>query len=138
MRQARWSHCPAPGARGEMSTGDAGVDNRSVRRRCRPQRCGIQHRHGTWLVVALESLTLFGGLAVLNNWRPSGNVAWIAVVVGIHFFALARLWTSGSFEITVIAFTADSRDAIALVSGVGSGAVLLTSSLSAIVRRRGQ
>lgn len=100
-----------------------------------------------WVIVAIEAVFLFGGVAVLNQWRPSAIVGWIAFVVGLHFFWLARLWSSGSREISLvaagltalgaagltIAFTTDSPDAVTLISGVGSGVVLLTSSLSGTV-----
>lgn len=100
-----------------------------------------------WVIVAIEVVFLFGGMALLNQWRPSAIVGWIAFVVGLHFFWLARLWSSGSREISLVAagltvlgvagltvaFTTDSRDAVALISGVGSGVVLLAGSLTAAV-----
>jgi hypothetical protein len=103
-----------------------------------------------WLIVVVEVVALFGGLAVLNRWQPSAAVAWVALVVGLHFFLLARLWRSSFTEIAlvataltvlgvvglVVAFTADSADAVALISGVGSGVVLLGNSVSGLVRRR--
>src|SRR5688572_24215847 len=47
-----------------------------------------------WLIVAAEVVALFGGLAVINQVleAPDVSVAWIAVVVGSHFFALAWAW----------------------------------------------
>ncbi len=46
-----------------------------------------------WLVV-LEAGALFGGLAVVNGvlHRTAVSVAWVALVVGVHFFGLARIW----------------------------------------------
>lgn len=99
-----------------------------------------------WILVAFEAVALIGGMALINQWRPSAIVGWIAFVVGLHFFGLARLWKSGSTEINliaialtilgaaglVIAFTADSLAAVGLVSGVGSGVVLLASSLTGV------
>jgi hypothetical protein len=100
------------------------------------------------LIVVIEGIALFGGLALLD--RPSANVAWIALVVGLHFFWLARLWRRAFVELTVVAtlltvlgvaglvisFTADSRDAVALLSGVGSGVVLLGSTLHGAISHR--
>ncbi|MEE3920256.1 hypothetical protein V2I01_24865 [Micromonospora sp. BRA006-A] len=60
-----------------------------------PQReaAGFMDRR-YWLVVALEAVALFGGLSVINNVldRPAVAVAWVAVVVGVHFFGLAHVW----------------------------------------------
>ncbi len=102
------------------------------------------------LIVVVEVVTLFGGLVVLNRLQPSAVVGWIALVVGVHFFWLARQWPSGSQEINtiavaltvlgglgiLIAFTADSTDTVALVSGIGSGIVLLVSSTKAALTNR--
>lgn len=110
----------------------------------KPER-GERLNRGFWAIVAVEAVALFGGLTVLNQWRASAAVGWVALVVGLHFFWLAHLWTSGSREISliassltvlgltglVIAAAADSPDAVALVAGVGSGVVLLASSLAA-------
>ena len=47
-----------------------------------------------WLILALEAVALFGGLAVINNvlHRTAVSVAWVALVVGVHFFGLAWIW----------------------------------------------
>ncbi|MEO6471775.1 MAG: hypothetical protein ABIR57_07770 [Aeromicrobium sp.] len=122
-----------------------GISNGTV---VRPENGNESFGRRYWGVVLIEAVALFGGLALLNRWEPSANVAWIALVVGIHFFALAKLWVSGSQEIALIAFamtalgviglaiafSSDSRDAVAVVAGVGSGAVLLSSSLAGSIR----
>ncbi|WP_426996969.1 hypothetical protein [Pseudarthrobacter sp. N5] len=103
---------------------------------------------GYWTVVVVEVLTLVAGIVLLNMWRPAAIVGWIALIVGLHFFVLARLWKSGFTEITIIgaglsilgviglliAFTSDSLDAAALVSGAGSGVVLLVSALTSAIK----
>ena len=46
------------------------------------------------LVVAAEVAAIAAGSALLNGPldQPRAVVAWISVVVGVHFFALAALW----------------------------------------------
>ena len=55
-------------------------------------RAGFGRRY--WLVVAAEVAAIAAGIALLNGPldRPRAVVAWISVVVGVHFFALAALW----------------------------------------------
>ena len=57
-----------------------------------PAASGFDHRY--WLIVALEAGALFGGLAVINGvlHGKAVSVAWVALVVGVHFFGLARIW----------------------------------------------
>ena len=112
-----------------------------------PTRTGERFNRQYWVIVAIEVVALFGGMAALNQWQPTAIVGWIALVVGLHFFWLARLWSSGAREISLvalgltvlgaagltIAFTTHSLDAVALISGVGSGVVLLASSLTGAV-----
>ncbi len=92
-----------------------------------------------WIIVGIEAVLLFGGLAVVRAIEPFATLGWIALVVGIHFFPLSRLWAPGRAQIMaiaialtvlgaiglVIAFATHEADAVALVSGVGSGVVLL-------------
>jgi hypothetical protein len=90
------------------------------------------------LVVAVEAVALFGGLAVINGvlHRTAVSVAWVALVVGVHFFGLARIWQMplyhwlgaamtvlglAGFLIYAIGGTAGT---VRLVAGVGSGAAL--------------
>lgn len=122
-----------------------GISNGSV---TRPEGSDERFDRRYGVIVVIEAVALFGGMALLNQVRPSAIVGWIALVVGLHFFGLARLWKSGSTEITyvafamtalgaaglVIAFTSDSLDTVGLVAGVGSGVVLLASSLTGAVR----
>jgi hypothetical protein len=86
-----------------------------------------------WVVVAL-----LVGLVIINGVLDAGRfaVAWIAVVVGVHFFGLGRIWRDralyGAGAVLallglaglVIGAAGGSAAAIALVSGVGSGAAL--------------
>lgn len=96
-----------------------------------------------WLVVVIEVIALLGGLAVLRQLEPAAALGWIALVVGAHFFPLARLWPEGRAQLRaiaasmaalgvlglVLAFTMHDAALVAVVSGVGSGAVLLGWSL---------
>lgn len=92
-----------------------------------------------WAIVGVEAVLLFGGLAIMRLIEPAAILGWIALVVGVHFFPLSRLWTLGRAQITtiaiamtalgvaglILAFTTHNADAVELLSGVGSGIVLL-------------
>ncbi|MDN5757858.1 MAG: hypothetical protein L0H59_04910 [Tomitella sp.] len=94
---------------------------------------------GYWLVVGAEVVALFGGLAVINNLlhAPHAGVAWVSVVVGVHFFALARVFRLGFFDLLgamvaacgavglVLAAIDGSGGATAAVAGVVPGFILL-------------
>jgi hypothetical protein len=94
-----------------------------------------------WIVVALEAVALFAGLFVLNGvlHRPAVSVAWVATVVGVHFFPLARNWQIPLFHWLgavmtllglagfVIYAVGGTATAVALVAGVGSGAALYSA-----------
>jgi hypothetical protein len=91
-----------------------------------------------WLVVALEAGALFGGLAVVNGvlHRTAVSVAWVALVVGAHFFGLARIWHMPLYHwlgaaMTVLGLAGfliyvlgGSAAIVGLVAGVGSGVAL--------------
>jgi hypothetical protein len=110
---------------------------------------GFDRRY--WLIVAVEAVALFGGLAVLTRIEPAAAIGWIALVVGVHFIPLSRLWPEGRRQILaigvamtalgivglVLAFATHEQSLVALVSGVGSGAVLLGTSLTSALRTWG-
>ncbi|MFD1540957.1 hypothetical protein [Nonomuraea guangzhouensis] len=98
---------------------------------------------GYLIVVAAEVILLFGGIRVLAAWeRPEQtNVAWVAFVVGVHFIALAPIWKDWRITVPGVVLTLlgaaglvlASTAAVAwvpLISGVLSGVVLLTGSLT--------
>jgi len=103
---------------------------------------GFDRRY--WLVVTVEVVALFGGLAVLARVEPAAALGWIALVVGVHFVPLSRLWAPGRRQILligvaitvlgvaglVLALATHRESLVALVSGLGSGAVLLGSTLT--------
>lgn len=92
-----------------------------------------------WLVVAAEVVMLLLGVRVLSGPldAPEAGVAWVSLVVGVHFFALAVVFGQQFFHwlgavITacgvvglVLAFAAAGEPTIAVVSGVLPGAALL-------------
>jgi hypothetical protein len=55
---------------------------------------GAGFTRGYWIVVAVEAVALFGGLVLINGVFGHGEfgVAWVAVVVGVHFFGLGAVW----------------------------------------------
>jgi hypothetical protein len=54
---------------------------------------------GYWLVVGVEVVAIATGIALLNGPldAPYASVGWISLVVGLHFFALARVWREPLF-----------------------------------------
>ena len=101
-----------------------------------PASGSVDHRY--WLIVALEAGALFGGLAVINGvlHATAVSVAWVALVVGVHFFGLARIWRMPPYywlgaAMVILSLAGfliyalgGSAAMVALVAGVGSGAAL--------------
>jgi len=91
-----------------------------------------------WLIVLAEAVALFGGLILINGvlHRSAVAVAWVALVVGVHFFGLARVWHMPHFTwlgaaITLLGLAGflvyalgGPASAVGLVAGVGSGVAL--------------
>jgi hypothetical protein len=109
----------------------------------RPSRTG--YGRGFWWVVIGEVVLLIVGLQVLRIAKAptQANVAWIALVVGLHFVVLAFVWKEASIAvpgavvfllgIAGLALTATpTREWVPLLSGVCSGFVLLAGSLWAV------
>ncbi|MBB6120289.1 hypothetical protein [Nocardiopsis algeriensis] len=97
-------------------------------------------------VVLVEAVLLFGGLQVLRLFDApvQANVAWIALVVGAHFFPLARHWRSGSLMYAAAYISALGLLGLALVlvgvpepvpfvSGVLPGVGMLAGILASLV-----
>jgi hypothetical protein len=103
---------------------------------------------GYWAIVGAEAVALFGGLILLARLfhRPEVGVAWVAVVVGVHFFALARLWRMPMYTVLGAVMTAlglagfvlvgsgAGASAVGLVSGVGSGVALFAAVVAGLRR----
>jgi hypothetical protein len=107
---------------------------------------GTVFGRGYWLIVAAEAAALVGGLIVINVVVGAHElaVAWIALVVGVHFSALGILWKAGVFHVlgtmlTVLGIAGfalyaagASALAVALVAGVASGIVLDLAAARAV------
>jgi hypothetical protein len=116
-------------ARGQRATGGA------------PR--GAMFGRGYLAVVAAEAVLLFGGLRVLAALGAPGqaNVAWVALVVGVHFVALAPIWKSWDIAVPGAVLTllgvaglvlAPTSGAawVPFLSGVLSGIVLLAGTVT--------
>jgi hypothetical protein len=98
----------------------------------------VAFSRGYWVIVAVEAAALLAGLIVINAVFGVHELAvpWIALVVGVHFFGLGRIWDSGWLHVLgavmavlgVAGFVLHAVGApdvvVALVSGVSSGAAL--------------
>ncbi|MFE6841446.1 hypothetical protein [Streptomyces sp. NPDC057686] len=92
-------------------------------------------------VVAAEVITGAVGIFVVNGPldAPNAVIAWIALVVGLHFFGLAVVWRTAPLNLLaaamsacgaaglVLAASGSSRAAVAVVAGIVPGALLLGS-----------
>ncbi|MET0865965.1 MAG: hypothetical protein ABWZ98_16665 [Nakamurella sp.] len=92
-----------------------------------------------WLIVLVEVVALFGGVRLITGplGHPEGGVAWVSFIVGVHFFALARVFRAPFFNWLAIAvtlcglvglvlvFTDGAQAWIALIGGVIPGFLLL-------------
>lgn len=92
-----------------------------------------------WIVVAAEVAALAVGLAVLDGPLnvPRAGVAWVSIVVGVHFNALAVVfglrffhWLGGAITACgviglALVATAASAIPVSLISGIVPGALLL-------------
>ncbi len=111
--------------------GDAGRDGTA------PRLFGRGYR----LVVAAEVAAALAGVLVINLVLhvPQATVAWISLVVGLHFFGLAAVWRLPALRLLaaamaacgaaglVLAACAASLAVIATVAGIAPGALLLAS-----------
>ena len=102
-----------------------------------------------WYVVLAEVILLFGGVVVINRVldHPEASVAWVAVVVGVHFLVLARVWAERIFTVLggvmtalgvigiVLALTTHSALAVAAVAGLGSGLALFAAAARPLFAR---
>ncbi|ARF59251.1 hypothetical protein [Streptomyces gilvosporeus] len=94
-----------------------------------------------WWVVAVEAVVGVAGILAIRFLlhAPHVTVAWIALVVGLHFFGLAAVWrltalrwlgagmsACGAAGLALGAYGA-SPATIAAIAGVAPGALLLSS-----------
>lgn len=98
-----------------------------------------------WLVVGVEAIALFGGTRFITALGyPELGAAWVALIVGMHFFPLAHLFRVTRFHALGVVMTAlgiagfvlrafGQVGSIAVISGVASGIALLLFGLGAFV-----
>ena len=98
-----------------------------------------------WIIVGVEALALFGGTRLLSGLgHPELGVAWVAFVVGTHFYALGHVFKLNRFHILAtvvtlcgiagfIAFFASIPAFIPILGGIIPGFVLLAFGLWALV-----
>ncbi|GAA4015036.1 hypothetical protein GCM10022247_42430 [Allokutzneria multivorans] len=114
----------------------------TFRQREKPATAPGGFTKGYWFVVLAEVVALFGGFQVLRALEapPQANVAWVAVVVGLHFVAFVLVWRTWTIAIpgVILAVLGGIGLAMAwttavawvpIVSGVLSGLALLLCSL---------
>lgn len=101
-----------------------------------------------WVVVAIEAVALFAGVRVVAALGyPQLGVSWVSFVVGTHFFALGRIFGLARFHVLAVCITLLGlagfglaalgwSSAIAVVSGVAPGFILLAFALSAFMPLR--
>lgn len=101
-----------------------------------------------WVIVAIEAVALFAGLYVINGVLGHSEVAvaWVAVVVGVHFVGLGRAFRLTRFHVLGAAMTAlgvagfvlgafgAGAPVIGLVSGVLSGVALFATAGYSLAR----
>lgn len=97
---------------------------------------------GYWTVVLVEAVALIVGTRLLSGPldRPDAGVAWVSIVVGVHFFALAVVFRLPFFHllgaaITVcgvvgllLALLGSSTADVDVVAGLLPGALLLAAA----------
>ncbi len=98
--------------------------------------------HGYWRIVAAEVLVGLGGAVIITRplGTPNAALPWITLVVGVHFFALGRLWRLSIQYLLGGALTAcgaagllaaaggATDEAIATIAGTVPGALLLAAA----------
>jgi hypothetical protein len=79
-----------------------------------------------WLVVAGEAAAILAGAAVLNGpaGLPRAVVAWVSVVVGVHFLALAAIWRVPFFRLLGAAIALCGAAGLAAAAGGATTAVV--------------
>ena len=104
-----------------------------------PARGGFGRKY--WLVVAAELAAIVAGSRLITGPfdLPHAAVAWISIVVGVHFFALAAIWRISLFRplgaaialcgIAGLAAAADgaATAVVAAIGGLVPGALLLAA-----------
>lgn len=83
-------------------------------------------RGSYWLVVTGEAAAILAGAAILNGPAalPRAAVAWVSVVVGVHFLVLAVIWRLPLFRYLGAGIAACGAAGLAAaVAGAGTAVV---------------
>ncbi|WP_206068242.1 hypothetical protein [Nonomuraea composti] len=104
---------------------------------------GAMFGRGYLVIVAAEAVLLFGGLRVLAalGAPEQANVAWVALVVGVHFVALAPIWKAWDIAVPGVVLSllgvaglvlapTSAAAWVPFLSGVLSGIVLLAGAVT--------
>lgn len=87
---------------------------------------------GYRVTVVAEVVALIGGNVVLNaTGHPRYIIVWVALVVGAHFLAFARLFWAGFYWIGAALLAAAASGALVGVAGGGAHRILAVSGLIA-------
>ncbi len=102
-----------------------------------------QFGRGYRIVVLAEVVLLFGGFQVLRllDAPEQSRIAWVAVVVGVHFIAFLWVWRQRSILVPGVLLTVygvaglvmaptSAAEWVPIVSGVLSGVTLLACCLA--------
>jgi hypothetical protein len=113
----------------------------------RDERSDATNPRRFWLIVTVEVVLLAAGIAVLRTLGApeEANVAWIALVVGVHLVAFLTVWQEPSIVMPgvilavlgVVGLAMVATSAVEwtpFVSGVLSGVTLLGFSLAYAAR----
>ncbi|MFF4446267.1 hypothetical protein [Streptomyces sp. NPDC001502] len=108
-------------------TSPAGVVGGDARPGAAPRMSRMFGR-GYVLVVAAEVAAALAGVLVINLVLhvPQATVAWISLVVGLHFFGLAVVWRMPALRLLAAAMAACGAAGLVLAAGGASLAVIAT------------
>jgi hypothetical protein len=84
-------------------------------------------RRGFWLIVAGEGVAIVAGSAMLTGplgLPERGVVAWVSVVVGVHFLALGAIWRTRLFHVLGAAIAASGIAGLVAASEAASDAMV--------------
>jgi hypothetical protein len=84
---------------------------------------------GYWLIVAAEGAAIVGGSALLTGLLDlpgRGVVAWVSVVVGVHFVALGAIWRTRLFHVLGAAIATSGIAGLIAASEAASGTIVAT------------
>ncbi len=86
-----------------------------------------------FLVVNAVQIVAFaaGGRLLTSTGHPEYVIAWVAIVVGVHFLAFGRLFLTGFYWLGAALITAGLAGLLVGIAGGGPGGIKVTSGLLA-------